>query len=171
MEKTPQNCAIAEEDDWRNAFLPESLIKLVMKIAKVYNFSSIDEFSLMDTLQFTIFKNIHNLNIVDEKSMTIFILNIVMITDKFNRTKSTLTEAELDQICQKLDISGKELYKQEFAVFKTMEYQIQTPVVVEMIYDFIEKHMTEYKKKHFIYEMALDVMRIVYVMKKYIYEW
>jgi hypothetical protein len=154
--------------DVNQFFLPESLVKIVAKIANFLELSSIDEFSILDTLQFAIGKNINSETIADEKGMSIFLLNVVRISKKFNSASST--KPQLEKLLADLEISSEEFHQQEFAVFKSMDFQIQTPVLAEQVYKFIEVFMKDFNRKEVIFAVALDILRIVYASRESIHK-
>jgi hypothetical protein len=153
--------------DSNQNFLPESLVKLVAKIANFLELSSIDEFSLLDTLQFAIDKNIDS-DISDEKGMAIFLLNVVRISGKFNSASST--RSQLEKLLADLEISAEDFHQQEFAVFKFLDFQIQTPVLAEQVYELIEVFMKEFRRKELIFAIALNILRIVYASRESIFK-
>ena len=156
-------------DDYKEFFLPTSLIKLVMKIAKIYQLSSLDEFSVFETLQFALFKSIE-IEITDEKTMTILIINIIRITEKYNKATSMLTRTKLESLFPQLGITSDEFNQQEFKIFEAIDFQVQNPQIVEMIYKIIETSLSEFIKKEFIFEFSVDILRIVYASRINIYD-
>lgn len=166
--QTPQQDNIVESEDHEEIFLPSSLVTLVFKIAKTFKLTSYDEFSLLDTLQFALSKNFEKE--MNEKTLNIFIINIVRIVEKYNKSGSQLTNLKLAEVFPQLGITNEEYNDQEFQVFKSIEFKVLTPSSVELIYHFIETHLFDLKKKDFIFEFSLDILRIVYAARTKIYD-
>lgn len=167
MENPAASSTHPKQDLENQFFLPVSLTKIVMKIAKAFKFSSYDEFSLLDTLQFVLSKNIE-MEINDEKGMTIFLLNVVRISEKFNTAEMVMSK--LETIFPQLGISSEEFNRVEFKIFETIDFHVQPPAVVELLYNLIEEKLGDLKRKDFVFEFSLDILRIVYSARSFIYE-
>lgn len=90
-------------------FLPESLVRLVLKIAQKFEISSYGEFIMLDTFQSGLATAMMKLNDdeeLDERQMTLLIVNIVRLSEKSNNVKSPLTNVKLDEIFRDLGISS-----------------------------------------------------------------
>lgn len=159
------------EDRHEDLFLPENLVKLVLKIARIFELTSFDEFSLLDTLQFAVVKKVLQVDKdLDERKMILTIVNLIRTTEKFNKSVSTLTRIKLSQIFPNLGITDEEFNKDELEVFKLVDFQVVNPVVVELIFNLIGLHFTDpQKKKNFLFEFSLDILRFVYTFRGNIY--
>lgn len=153
-------------------FLPESLVKLTIKIAKSFEIRSYDEFSLLDTLQYGLFQYYQlNTKLENEKELCLLIINIIRLTDKFNKMDSNLTKVKLDAIFPELQITSKEFNEFEYKVFKAMNFKICTPIIVETIHEIISVHLVNLiDNPDFLLEFSLDILRLVYCWRKEIYE-
>lgn len=172
--KQSQECeSVHRDNNHGEIFLPVSLVKLVFKVAKLFRLPSIDEFSILDTLQWSLYKRIKmsDGHPVDEKEMCLMLVNIIRLTEKFNKATSKLTKIKLDQIFMDLGLTSEEFNSKEFETFKSMDFRIVSPVVVETVYQLIEEHLVGLmNKKDFLFEFSLDVLRLTYVYRTSIYE-
>lgn len=57
----------------------------------------------------------------------------------------------------------------EFEVFKSIDFKFATPVAVEAIYNIIQKQLSSYNKE-LLFEFSLDLLRVVYLTKRKIYD-
>lgn len=152
-------------------FLPTSLVKLVLKVANLFNLTSYDEFSLLDTIEVCLNSAMEKNEELDEQKMTILIINIIRVTEKFNKASSEITKAQLETIFKELSISSQDFNRQEFETFKAMKFHVMNPHCVEAIYKFIEMHLPEFKlSENSLFELSLDVLRFVYALKCKIYK-
>ncbi|CAO1428773.1 unnamed protein product [Diamesa serratosioi] len=153
-------------------FLPESLVKLTMKIAKSFEITSYDEFSLLDTLQYGLFQYYQlNTELKNEKEFCLLIVNIMRLTDKFNKMNSKLTKVKLDAIFPELQITNKDMNEFEYKVFKAMNFKICTPIIVETIHEVISVHLVNLiDNPEFLLEFSLDILRLAYCWRKEIYD-
>lgn len=153
------------------SFLPESLVKLVLKIAQSFRLKSFDEFSLLDTLQSGLAKYLNALNgqEITETDMIKLIVSIIRVSEKFNNINSEFTKVKLDRIFKDLAITNEEFNNQEFATFKAIDFRIESPIVAETVYDLIQKHLNHFKKLDLLLEMSFDILRIVYTFRTEIY--
>ena len=153
-------------------FIPESLVKLAMKIAKSFEIRSYDEFSLLDTLQYGLFQYYQlNTELDNEKELCLLIVNIIRLTNKFNKMDSNLTKVKLDAIFPELQISSKEFNEFEYKVFKAMNFKICTPFIVETIHEIISVNLVKIiDNPEFLFELSLDILRLVYCWRTEIYE-
>lgn len=152
-------------------FLPESLQNLVMKIAKMFEFNSFNEFSLMESLEYTILHNTLEIDDMDETKMSLLIINIIRLSEKFNCATSKITKIKLNSIFSELGFSNDEFNDNEFTTFRTMNFNVRYPSVVEFIYNFIETLLPElHEKKSHILEFTLDIMRLAYSSRQKIYD-
>lgn len=153
-------------------FLPESLVKLTLKIAKTFEIRNYDEFSLLDTLQYGLFQYYQlNTKLDNEKELCLLIVNIIRITDKFNKMDSNITKIRLDAIFPELQITSKEFNDFEYKVFKAMNFKICKPFIVETIYEIIRVHLVNLiNNPDFLYEFSLDILRLVYCWRTEIYD-
>ena len=153
-------------------FLPVTLVKLVFKIAQVFQLTSFDEFSLLDTLQQGLNMKLKTFDLedIDERKMCLTIVSIIRVSEKFNNINSEFTKVKLDTIFYELGITNEEFNNQEFTTFKEMNYHVETPTAAEALYELIEKHLDDFKKKDFLLEFSLDILRLAYTFKTRIYE-
>lgn len=153
-------------------FLPEYLVRLTLKIAKSFEIRNYDEFSLLDTLQYGLFQYYQlDMELENEKELSLLILNIIRITDKYNKMDSNLTKVKLDAILPELQITSKEFNDFEFKVFKAMNFKICRPFIVETIYELISEHLiTLIDNPEFLFEFSLDILRLIYCWRTEIYE-
>lgn len=159
------------EDRHEDLFLPENLVKLVLKIARVFELTSFDEFSLLDTLHLAIVKKVLEVDKnLDERKMIVTLVNFIRITEKFNKSASPLARMKLCQIFPNLGITEKEFNNHELEVFKLTGFQVANPVVVELIFNFISLHFSELQKKNFLFEFSMDILRFVYTFRSSIYQ-
>ncbi|CRK90442.1 CLUMA_CG004136, isoform A [Clunio marinus] len=152
-------------------FLPSSLIKLVFSVSKLFELSSYNEFSLLDTLEFALnakYNLINDRGTFDEKEMAIFIFNVILITVKFN-TANPNTRNELQAVMKQLGIENKESIEQEFETFSLMNFKILDPYVVELIFNLVEVHLSAFQGKNDVFEKSLDILRIAYFNRNAIY--
>lgn len=171
--KQIQECeSVQHGNNHGELFLPVSLVKLVFKVSKLFRLPSIDEFSMLDTLQWSLYKSIKlsDGHAIDEKEMCLMLVNIIRLTEKFNKATSKLTKLKLDQIFMDLGITSEEFNSKEFETFKSMDFRIMSPVVAEMVYQLIEEHLVGLMNKDFLYEFSLDVLRLTYVYRTSIYD-
>lgn len=90
-------------------FLPESLVRLVLKIAQKFEISSYGEFIMLDTFQSGLATAMMKLNDdeeLNERQMTLLIVNIIRLSEKSNNVKSPLTIVKLDEIFCGLGITS-----------------------------------------------------------------
>lgn len=153
-------------------FLPESVVKLTMKIAKSFEITSYDEFSLLDTLQLGLFQYYElNTELKNEKEFCLLIVNILRLTDKFNKMNSNITKVKLDAIFPELQITNKEMNEFEYKVFRAMNFKICTPFIVEKIHEIINVHLINLiDNNEFLMEFSLDILRLAYCWRKEIYD-
>lgn len=153
-------------------FLPESLVRLTLKIAKSFEIRNYDEFSLLDTLQYGLFQYYQlDRELENEKELCLLILNVIRLTDKFNKMDSILTKVKLDAIFPELQITSKEFNEFEFKVFKAMSFKICKPFIVETIHELIREHLvTLIDNPEFLFEFSLDILRLVYCWRTEIYD-
>lgn len=150
-------------------FIPESLVILVLKLARKFEFNSIDVFSLLDTLENTLRRYSKRLGEIDERKMYLLLINIIRISEKFNRASSELTKAKLETIFQDLGLTSNDYNQSEFATFKSMDFKVSTPTVAETIYNLIEVHSDILPRKDSMFEFAMIILRYVYAKKSTIY--
>lgn len=129
-------------------FLPESLVRLALKIAKAFEISGYNLFSMLDTLQFALEVNYQAQKAIDEKEMTILIVNIIRLSEKYNKMASQLTKIEITRIFGGLQIES-EFNQKEFEHFKSFNYEVKTPKIVEMIYELIDTHLDTVSPQRF----------------------
>lgn len=126
-------------------FLPESLVRLVLKITKAFDIGGYNLFSILDTLQFALEVNYHaqikDLKIIDEKEMTILIVNIIRLSEKFNKMASKLAKKEFTQMFGDLQIEMNDFNAKELEHFKSFDYNVKTPKIVEILYVMIDSHL------------------------------
>lgn len=152
------------------SFLPKSLVKLVQKIAKIFEISSYDEFSLLDTLEFALNRNMEKHEEIDERKMTLLLINIIRLTEKYNKASSQLTKVKIESVFKEIGISSDEFNQGEFETFKLMDFHIVNPISVEIIFNFVEINLRELKaKKEFLFEFSVDILRLVYFWRTQIY--
>lgn len=157
-------------------FLPRSLVNLVLKLANSFEIAGIDQFSLMDTLSIGLFKlfnasSAEELEKIDEKQICLLIVNIVRVTEKFNKAEAKLTKLKLASIFPGLDITDEEFNQHEFKTFKMLDFQIKDAVIVEEIHKLIENQLSQHlPKKYFLVELSLDILRLLYLWRSEIYD-
>jgi hypothetical protein len=163
------------DDSYQQTFLPKNLVKLVIKIAKAFGLSSYDEFSLLETIQHGLYQNIIDLSLdqledneVDQKRICCLIINIIRITEKFNTRFSIFTKIELISVFKNLGLSQAEFDRRELDVMKSMRFRIMDSVAADTIYHFIGKYLPEVDKR-FMFEVSLDILRLVFLWKTEIY--
>jgi hypothetical protein len=155
--------------------LPESLVRLSLKIAKSFDITDCNLFSILDTLQFALEVNfkaqLSSQASIDEKEMTILIVNIIRLSEKYNKAYSKLTKVEITKIFGNLQIDRKEVNDKEFEHFKSFNYDVKEPKIVELIYNLIDIHLdTINMTKDSLMTMALDILKIFYCWRVKIYE-
>lgn len=155
------NLANKDRESYIEVFLPESLVKLVLKIAKNFKLSCFDEFSILDTLQFACHKNFEH-NFESKKDMTFFIMSVIRITEKFNKASLKVGIPQLG--------SSENLVQKEFKFFKSMDFHVCAPRAVETLHEMIESHLSEFLRKDFIFDFSVDILRIVYAERSKIYD-
>lgn len=156
-------------------FLPESLVKLVFKITKIFEISDYNLFSILDTLRYALQENYQaHLKIqkpMDEKEMTILIVNIIRLSEKYNRMSSKLTKIEINKIYGNLQIDEKEFNGKEFEHFKSFNFKVEVPTFVETIYGLIDTHLDTISiSKESLMKFALDVLKVFYCWRIKIFE-
>lgn len=161
--KVPSTC-------YDDLFLPAAIIKLIVKVAKIFEMSSVDEFSILETLHSAILKNTEALDgSLDEKVIGIILLNIIRITDKYNKAGSAISQAKLESFFAASGITAKELNQHELAVYKSINFEVLQSATVEFLFELIATHLAEQDNKPFLFEIALDVLRAVYLNAAEIY--
>lgn len=157
----------------QDLFLPQSLVKLVIDICKTYKISKYDQFSILDTLNFALFNNFkeHAINneFKDQERMSMTIVNIVRLCEKFNNSSSSLVK-KIDVIFKELGINKNVYNISELESYQLMNYEIKTPVILESIYDLIESYLDTNEEKNKVYDFANDVLVMLYYWKDRIYE-
>lgn len=156
-------------------FLPESLVKLALKITRAFDISGYNLFSILDTLQYALEVNyqaqIKSEDKIDEKEMTILIVNIIRLCEKYNKMSSKFTKVEITKIFGNLQISQKEFNSKELEHFKSFNFQVKAPKIVELIYGLIDSHLdTINMTREALMNMALDILIIIYCWRIKIYE-
>lgn len=152
-------------------FLPESLQKLILKIARMFELNSFNEFSLMESLEYTILHNSLQIDDMDETKMSLLIINIIRLSEKFNCATSKITKIKLNSIFSELGFSNDEFNEQEFETFRTMNFNVRYPSAVEIIYNYIQLLLPElHEKKNHILEFTLDILRLAYSCRQKIYD-
>lgn len=146
-------------------FLPQSLVMLLIKIAKNFKLSVYEEFSLFETISYGLSSNASE--DFDEEKLSSLLLEIIKVTQKYNNADLKLSNENLGEIFGK---STKDLVQEEFAVFKSMNYKIKSSKIIEMIYLKIEKHLSDHKKKDFLYSYSIDILRFVFMTRDEIYK-
>lgn len=143
-------------------FLPGTLVRLVMKIAKTLRINCYDEFSLLDTLQETLSRESTVNQEMNEEKVISLITNVIKITEKMNNANSQLNKFELDSIFPGV-LARKPSNKDEFLVFESMGFKIAKPVLLEMVYELIDK--SSFKENQLMLSFVLEVVRFVYIEK------
>lgn len=152
-------------------FLSAIIVNIIIKVAKIFEISSVDEFSIMETLHYAIMKNAEALEeTLDEKVITVFVLNIIRISDKYNKAGSTMSQAKLESFLPGLGVTADELNKHELDVFKSHDLKVLESVTVDLIFDLMSSLLAEQENKPFLFEIAMDVLRGVYINAVEIYE-
>lgn len=156
-------------------YIPESLVNLVLKIAKEFEISGFNLFSILDTLQFALEMNyqaqLSSQNPWDETEMTILIINIIRLAEKYNKMTSKLTKVPITKMYAALDIDPNKINEKEFQHFKSFNFEIKSPVIVETIYKLIDEHMNGISiSKDKVMVFSLDVLKIFYCWRIKIYE-
>ena len=151
-------------------FLPHSTVNLAFKLAKIFEISSYNLFSLLDSLLEVILKsaNLATENVSD-KTVCIMLINIIRISEKLNNAASQLTKVKLDAIFVDLGISSEEFDKHEFEVYSLMGFKASTPLIVETIHNLIEVHLPNVKRKDYLFEFSMDILKMVYALRNEMY--
>lgn len=146
--------------------LPEELVKLTMIIAEKLEISLVNELSILENLERGL-KEIIEENL-DEKEITILIINIIRLTEKFNdATKTEFLSAKIKELCDTLEIN---INDGEIYAFQKLNFQItDDPEVVKMIHQLIDLHLNVQDKSD-ILDLALQILRIFYCSKVRIYQ-
>lgn len=161
-----------------DVFLPESLVKLVFKIALKFNVPSFDEFSLIDTLQQWFNNKLMTFNgdDIDDRRLCLSIIAVLKVSEKFNNINSQLSKTKIDTIFSELGITEKmsigkdEFTKQEFTIFQEMNFKVKSPSTAEAVFELIEKHLADIRKRDFLLEFSFDILRLVYSSRSQIYD-
>ncbi|CAG9809836.1 unnamed protein product [Chironomus riparius] len=156
----------------QDLFLPESLVRLVIKICKSYNISKYDQFSILDTLNFALFndfkESLSKDAFKDEEKMYIMILNIIRLCEKFNNSSSSFAK-KIDTIFKELGINKNVYNVSELESYKMMDYEVKNPVVLEAIYDFVENNLNSNDQKNQVFDFSNDLLVLVYLWKDSIF--
>lgn len=107
---------------------------------------------------------------IDEKEMIMLIINIIRLSEKFNKSSSKLIKIHVDKAFENLGIDRKEINRKEFEHYKMFNYAIKTPTIVESIYKLIEGHLDDADKNDFVLDFASDVLKIFYCWRSKIYD-
>lgn len=150
-------------------FLPDSLVKVVLKLAKKFELSSFNEFSLLDSLQLSLCNQMESGCDMDEKSMVLLVINVIRLTEKFNSAMSRLTQLKVDEVFGELGITNDEFKAHEFEAFKMMNFKFVSPHSFEMVYNLVQTHLTD-ESKDFLFDLSLDVLRFVYCWRSGIFD-
>ncbi|CAO1428247.1 unnamed protein product [Diamesa tonsa] len=153
-------------------FLPESLVRLTLKIAKLFEIRNYDEFSLLDSLQYGLYQyyELNTMSEFNEKELSMLIINIIRLTDKFNNMESNISKVKIDDIFPELQITSNEFNDFEYKVFKAMNFKICKPFIVERIHEIISVHLLKLiDNPEFLFECSLDILRFVYRYRTVIY--
>lgn len=148
-------------------FLPSPLVKLVFKISQMFGINSYDEFSLLENLQNVLLTKFLSGLEFDEKETTLTIVSIIRLSEKFNNNNSKLNKEKLNSIF--VDFEIDDFKSAEFRTFREMNFEFKSPQIVELIYKLIEKYLVSYKRD-ILFELSLDVLRLVYCSKSLVYE-
>lgn len=152
-------------------FLLSSIVKIIVKLAKNFELSSVDEFSIMETLHFAMLKNTEAFSDnLDEKAIALFLVNIISISDKFNNAGSKMTQARLEPFLTEFGVTIDQLNSCEFSVFKSIDFEVQQSKAVDLIFDLVSTHLDEQNSKPVLFEIALDILRVVFMKAEEIYE-
>lgn len=153
-------------------FLPESLVGLVIKICKSYNISKYDQFSILETLNYTLFndfkESLDKNTFKDEEKMYIMIINIVRLCEKFNNSSSSFVK-KIDQIFKELGINKNVYNVSELESYKLMDYEVKTPVILEQVYALIDKNLDTNEQKNEYFDYANDILVLFYYWKNAMY--
>lgn len=153
-------------------FLPESLVGLVIKICKSYNISKYDQFSILETLNFALFndfkESMDKNAFKDEEKMYIMIVNIVRLCEKFNNSSSSFAK-KIDQIFKELGINKNVYNVSELESYKLMDYDVKSPVILEQVYDLIDKNLDTNEQKNEYFDYANDILVLFYYWKNAMY--
>ena len=157
----------------QDLFLPESLIRLVIKICKSYNISKYDQFSILDTLNFALFndfkESLSKDAFKDEEKMYTMILNIIRLCEKYNNSNSGFAK-KIDTVFKELGINKNVYNVSELESYKMMDYEVKNPAVLEAIYDLVENNLDTNEQKNQVFDFSNDVLVLFYCWKNSIYD-
>lgn len=159
---------------YEDLFLPESLVKLVLKISKKFDISNHDVFSILDTLQFALFNeycnSLRNETFKDEQKMCILIINIIRVSEKYHKAASSFSK-NVDKIFKEMGINKNVYNVSEFEAFKLMKFeQVKSPAILEEIYKLVKRNIESNKMKNLVYDNSNNVLVIFYCWKNRIYQ-
>lgn len=137
-----------------------------MKLSRKFQLTGVEEFSLLDTLQYGLERN----SLSNTEEMTSLLFQIINITRKYNTADSMLNKRNLEKVFGVGTTSSASNYKHEFEVLKSLDFKVKTSAVVEMIYQRIEDHLSDHAKKDFLFSYSLDILRFVYLVRENIYD-
>lgn len=167
--EVPLNKLSGLNKERKNQFLPQPVVKFVLKVSNLFELNAADEFSLLETLQ-------HCLRLTDadisEGKMRQLMFHTIRITQKFNSAEFYNTKPkfskELDEVFGSLGIA-KGVFTEELKVLKSLDYTIKSSQLLEMVHQKIEEHLDDSEKKPFLFMFATQILRFVYLMRENIY--
>lgn len=160
-----QNLGELKKISSEEVFLPEAVVKLVLKICKTFEISKFDTFSVLETLQAALYSNLFAQYPRTVKETAMIILNAVRLTEKFQKSANSFAK-NCDKVFEALGMTKDEYNDSEVRTYHLMDYKIINPEILEEIYYIIEKneHLNS-ELKNSVYECAVDVLTIFYSWK------
>ena len=105
-----------------------------------------------------------------EKEMTMLIINILRLSEKFNKASAKVCKVKIDQAFENLGIERDVINSKEIEHFKSFNYEVKHPVIAETIYQLIDNHLDNMEKKDYILGVSFDILRLFYCWRVKIYE-
>lgn len=165
--------------DYLNIFLPDSVVELAMNIAKIAQISTVDEMVIILNLHhafYQVTKSDEALKEKDfnERSIFLFIINVMRLTEKIMKTSPQfLSKNKIRELFTNAGVTEKDLIDDEFATFSKINFKLlESPQILIDIHQWIpcflgDKVETSNEK---LFEIALDIMKVVLLKRKKIYE-
>lgn len=105
-----------------------------------------------------------------EKEMTMLVINILRLSEKFNKSSAKLFKIHIDEAFQNLGIDRNLINSKEIEHFKSFNYEVKNPAIAEALYQLIDNHLDAVDKKDHILSVSFDILRLFYCWRTRIYE-
>lgn len=105
-----------------------------------------------------------------EKEMTMLIINILRLSEKFNKSSALVFKVQIDKVFENLGIERDVINGKEIEHFKSFNYEVKHPAIAEALYQLIDDHLDANEKKDYILEVSFDILRLFYCWRTKIHE-